>query len=94
MGGGAPRTNPPGKLRVPNFFATVEIAARSDLVMTLPSSLARTVADMGRFAALPPPLDPGHFAMSLAWHGRHQESPRHIWLRQTIVKAAAAVPQA
>ncbi len=27
------------KLRVPNFFAAVEIAARSDLIMTLPSSL-------------------------------------------------------
>lgn len=34
------------KVRVPSFFAAVEIAARSDLVMTLPSSLARTAADM------------------------------------------------
>lgn len=82
------------KLRVPNFFAAVEIAARSDLVMTLPASLARTAADMRRFTSLVPPLDLGHFAMSLAWHARHQESPRHIWLRKAIVKAAAAVSQA
>lgn len=77
------------KLRVPSFFAAVEIAARSDLVMTLPSSLARAAADMGRFVSLPPPLDLGRFAMSLAWHARQQDAPRHRWLRRTIVAAAA-----
>lgn len=76
------------KVRVPNFFAAVEIAARSDLVMTLPTSLALTAAGMGRFAALPPPLDLGRFAMSLVWHARHQDSPRHVWLRRVIVSAA------
>nr|WP_245432556.1 LysR substrate-binding domain-containing protein [Mesorhizobium loti] len=76
------------KLRVPNFFAAAEIAARSDLVMTLPSSLARAAATLGRFVALPPPLDLGLFTMSLAWHARQQDAPRHIWLRRAIVAAA------
>ena len=76
------------KLPVPNFFAAAEIAARSDLVMTLPSSLARAAATMGRFVALPPPLDLGLFTMSLVWHARQQDAPRHIWLRRTIVAAA------
>ncbi|WP_379073186.1 LysR family transcriptional regulator [Mesorhizobium sp. UC22_110] len=76
------------KLRVPNFFAAVEIAARSDLVMTLPSSLARAAATIGRFAALPPPLDLGVFTMSLAWHARQQDASRHVWLRRAIVAAA------
>jgi DNA-binding transcriptional LysR family regulator len=77
------------KLRVPNFFAAVEIAARSDLVMTLPSSLARTAGDMRRFVALRPPLDLGSFPMSLAWHARQQDAPRNVWLRKVIVAAAA-----
>jgi len=76
------------KLRVPNFFAAVEIAARSDLIMTLPSSLAVAAANMGRFVSLPPPLDLGRFTMSLAWHARQQDAPRHIWLRRAIVTAA------
>lgn len=83
-------------VRVPSFFAAVEIAARSDLVMTLPSSLAQTAAAMGRFVALPPPIDLGSFTMSLLWHARHQDDPRHVWLRRTVVAAAtmltAAVP--
>ncbi|OHV81095.1 LysR family transcriptional regulator [Rhizobium sp. LCM 4573] len=76
------------KLRVPNFFAAVEIAARSDLIMTLPSSLARAAASMRRLVSLPPPLDLDSFTMSLAWHARQQDAPRHIWLRRAIVAAA------
>ena len=81
-------------VRVPSFFAAVEIAARSDLIMTLPSSLAQTAAGMGRFVALPPPIDLGSFTMSLVWHVRHQHDPRHIWLRSTIVAAAAMMTAA
>jgi DNA-binding transcriptional LysR family regulator len=76
------------KLRVPNFFAAIEIAARSDLIMTLPSSLARAAANMRRFVSLPPPLDLGSFTMSLVWHARQQDAPRHKWLRRAIVTAA------
>ncbi|MDX0487387.1 LysR family transcriptional regulator [Sinorhizobium medicae] len=78
------------KVRVPSFFAAVEIAARSDLVITLPSSLART-ADMRRFVMTPPPLDLGSVVMSLAWHGRNQDAPRHVWLRRTIVTAVSDI---
>ncbi|ARQ03139.1 LysR family transcriptional regulator [Pseudorhodoplanes sinuspersici] len=81
-------------VRVPSFFAAVEIAARSDLVMTLPSSLAKTTAGMGRLVALAPPIDLGSFTMSLLWHARHQHDPRHIWLRSTIVAAATAMTAA
>lgn len=76
------------KVRVPNFFSAVEVAARSDLVMTLPASLARAAAGMGRFVTLPPPVDPGPLALSLLWHARHQDAPRHVWLRRLIVAAA------
>lgn len=79
------------RARVPSFLAAVEIAARTDLIMTLPASLARTAAGMGRFIALPPPLDLARFTMSLLWHTRRQDEPRHIWLRRTIVAAATAV---
>nr|WP_292072693.1 LysR family transcriptional regulator [Mesorhizobium sp.] len=76
-------------VRVPSFLAAVEIAARSDLIMTLPSSLAQVVG--GRFVSLPPPLDLGSFIMSLLWHARHQDEPRHVWLRHSIAAAATAL---
>lgn len=82
------------RVRVPGFLAAVEMAARSDLVMTLPSSLARTAADMRRFVSYPPPLDLGKVAMSLVWHARHQDAPRHVWLRKTIVDAVRDLHEA
>lgn len=79
------------KVRVPNFLAAVEIAASSDLVMTLPASLARTAAGARRFVTLPPPADPGPFTLSLLWHARHHDAPRHVWLRKILVRAAEAI---
>jgi len=74
--------------RLPNFFAALEIAACSDLVMTLPESLARMTIGAARFVMLPPPVDPGPIALNLLWHARHQDAPRHVWLRSLIVAAA------
>ena len=76
------------RARVPNFFAALEIAACSNLVMTLPESLARTTTGAARFVMLPPPVDLGPIALNLLWHARHQDVPRHVWLRSLIVAAA------
>lgn len=76
------------RMRAPSFFSAVEIAGRSDLVMTLPASLARAAAGMARLVALTPPVDPGRFALSLLWHARHHAAPRHIWIRRLVVAAA------
>jgi DNA-binding transcriptional LysR family regulator len=76
------------RVRVPNFLAALEIAAVSDLVMTLPASLAKTATGASRFVMLPPPFDPGRISLSLVWHARQQDAPKHIWLRRTIVAAA------
>jgi hypothetical protein len=66
----------------------MEIAASSDLVMTLPQSLARTAVGSARFVTLPPPVDPGPIAANLLLHARHHDEPRHIWRRSLIVAAA------
>ena len=79
------------KVRVPSFLAAVQIAARSDLVVTLPKSLARNAPDMKRFVMKKPPADPGGFTLSMVWHVRNQSSRRHVWLRNAIIDAVAQV---
>lgn len=76
------------RVRVPNFFAAAEIAAASDLMMTLPESLAGTAVAAERFVTRPPPIGPTRFTMSLLWHARHQDAPRHVWLRRLVATAA------
>ncbi len=79
------------RVRVPSFLAALEIVFASDLVMTLPSSLVRSSSMMNRFVAVPPPVKLPDFTMSLLWHARHQDAPRHVWLRQMMVDAAHAM---
>lgn len=79
------------KARVPSFFTALEIAAQSDLIITLPDSLAETGMARARFVMRQPPLPLGSFSMSLVWHARHHASARHRWLRQTIAAAAEAI---
>ncbi|KGJ02849.1 DNA-binding transcriptional regulator, LysR family [Paracoccus halophilus] len=78
------------RVRIPSFLAAMDMVSRSELVMTLPETLART-ADVKRFAILPPPMDLPGFTMSLLWHKRYQDAPPHIWLREAIVTAAASI---
>ncbi len=75
-------------VRVPSFLGAMEIAARSDLAMTLPASMALVGGAAGRFVFLPPPLDLNRFAMSLVWHARRHDDPRHFWIRGVVVEAA------
>jgi DNA-binding transcriptional LysR family regulator len=85
------RRQPPSGGRDEPVLAAVEIVAGSDLVVTLPASLARRGADSGRLVAVAAPLDLGSFTISLAWHARHQDEPRHAWLRRLGVAAAATL---
>jgi DNA-binding transcriptional LysR family regulator len=73
----------------PNFLAAMEIVARTNLITTLPESLLSIETAIGRFVTQKPPLKLDRFPISLVWHARHQESPRHIWVRQGVVAAAA-----
>jgi len=70
--------------RITNFIPAPFVVASSDLVVTLPASLA-----LRTFGALPlrwfkaplaiPPTD-----ASMVWHERSQSDPAHRWLREQI----------
>lgn len=78
------------RVRAPSFLAAVEIAAHSDLMLTLPVSLVHTAAASGRLVARPSPVKLAPIAMDLFWHARFQNEARHIWLRSVIVDVATA----
>lgn len=86
LGGGKRRI----RVRAPSFLAAVEIAAQSDLMLTLPVSLTRTLAVSGRLVALPSPVKLAPISMDLFWHARFQNEPRHVWLRSLVVDVATA----
>lgn len=74
-------------VRLPHFMAAPLVVAQTDMVLTVPSGLARRVAVLAPLAILPPPIDLGGFDVSVAWHERLQDDPAHTWFRREVVSA-------
>lgn len=82
-------------LRVPHFFSAPTLIARSDLVLTAPTALARVLPPNSPLAVLPAPLPLPEHAIAMIWHERFSEDPGHRWLREQIgaVSTKAAHPR-
>jgi DNA-binding transcriptional LysR family regulator len=75
-------------LRIPHFYSALAIVARSDLVLTAPTALARLAAKKPKVVTLSPPLRlPGH-SVDLVWHERFSKDPAHAWLRELLAGVA------
>ena len=80
-------------LRIPHFYSALAIVARSDLVLTAPTTLARLAPKKPEVVALSPPLRlPGH-SVNLVWHERFSKDPAHAWLREVLADVAREIQQ-
>jgi DNA-binding transcriptional LysR family regulator len=77
-------------LRVPHFIAGAMLVADSDMILTLPSRLARRLADKLPVVLLDMPLPVAPFAPAMIWHARCHGDPAHAWVRQQLVDVVAA----
>ena len=76
-------------LRVPHFTVVPMVLERSDLILTLPSRVARVYQQRGNFKSLPPPVPIAPADVAVHWHGRFERDPGNRWLRETIVELFA-----
>lgn len=76
---------------VPFFGAALELAARSDYVLTVSERLAHARADELGLRVLEPPLPLPPYTLSMVWHPRFDADPAHRWLRETLLAAAATL---
>lgn len=74
-------------LRLPHFSAAPHIVAQSNLLLTLPASIAQNMAkDLGLVMKNPPVYLDG-FEYYLVWHARQHNNVAHRWLRTQIALA-------
>jgi DNA-binding transcriptional LysR family regulator len=73
-------------LTVSDARAAVRCVANSDLVATVPESLAGDAVSTGRLAALTPPFALPTADVYLWWHARVHNDPSHLWWRGMILK--------
>lgn len=79
-------------VRVPQFGSALAIAARSDLILTAPSSLIAAEGAEAGLVSLAPPLPLPEHAIAVHWHPRFSEDPGHRWLRAALVEATRDLP--
>jgi DNA-binding transcriptional LysR family regulator len=76
-------------LRVPHFTVVPMVLARTDLLLTLPSQVARAYEADGRFKSLPVPLPIPPAEVAVHWHERFERDAGNRWLRERMVELFA-----
>lgn len=72
-------------LRVPHFTVVPMVLARTDLLLTLPSQVARAYEADGRFKSLPVPLPIPPAEVAVHWHERFERDAGNRWLRELMI---------
>ena len=78
-------------LSVNHFSVAREILATTDLIAVLPTRFASTRVAREQLAMQPIPIPTPEVVVHLAWHQRNAESPAHMWFKQKLMEAAAAM---
>jgi len=73
-------------LRVPHFTVVPMVLERSDLILTLPSRVARVYQRRGNFKSLPPPVPIPPADVAAHWHERFERDPGSRWLREMVME--------
>jgi DNA-binding transcriptional LysR family regulator len=71
-------------LSLSSYLAAPFAVGNSDMIATLPESVAKALAKQAGCVVLEAPLALPMLAVSLYWHERHHRDAAHAWLRQFI----------
>jgi DNA-binding transcriptional LysR family regulator len=82
-------TVPPERVRIvsQSFLLSALFVEQTDLILTVPSGVARLLAARNSVEAVAPPLKLPEFDVKQYWHERFHNDPGNKWLRQTIARA-------
>lgn len=73
---------------VPYFLTALQLAARTDHVLTISERVAAQMAPSLGLRVLEPPLPLRPYALSLVWHPRFDGDAGHRFLREAFTRAA------
>lgn len=71
-------------VRMPHFFAALEIIANTDFMILLPEHFVRRYVDSDKFSIIDPPFEIPMFDISMFWHARMHHEPLHTWFRKFV----------
>ena len=74
------------KLVVPQFMVLPLVIANSDLLVIMPSGLAKAFSQLVPIKILRPPMPLRPYDIRVYWHERFHQDPANRWLRRSIVE--------
>lgn len=77
-----------------HYLVAALLAEQPDLIVTVPSRLARLQANNPRVALCPPPFAIPSFELKMAWSPLLQNNPDHQWMRRLILEIGRDSEQA
>ena len=78
-------------VRTPYYTALPLLISNSDLVVLLPSRIARIFASQTDVVALPAPMELPEFDVRMHWHPRHETNPALNWLLERIASVGRSL---
>ncbi|MGA6928401.1 MAG: LysR family transcriptional regulator [Pseudolabrys sp.] len=74
------------RLMVPQFMVLPLVIASSDLLVIMPSRLAKAFSQLVPIKILRPPVPLRPYDIRVYWHERFHHDPANRWLRRTLVQ--------
>jgi DNA-binding transcriptional LysR family regulator len=73
-----------------HYFSACQIAAGTDLLLTVPRSYALHVSSLLPIAVVPLPIKLKAFPIVAYWHASTHDDPAHAWFRQCVMETIDA----
>ena len=80
------------EISTPSFFLAPQLVVGTDRIATITTRLALKYAEILPIKLVPLPIDIPVLVEVLHWHRAHNQDPAHLWFRQVLKAAVAALP--
>jgi DNA-binding transcriptional LysR family regulator len=81
-------------LRLPFYIPAILAIAQTDLVLTVPRTLANVTKQISTLRTIEPPRELKPFPYFMSWHPRLTNEPAQVWLRDQVRIAARSITSA
>ena len=72
------------RLRCQHYYAACRVVESSDLLLTMPETYARIIAQNTDIEVLAPPLEMPSIDVHLYWHKAYEQEPALVWFRDLL----------
>lgn len=72
-------------LQVHSYLDAPRVLAVTDMICTMPTPIAQTLAKEHKLKVIPLPVEKFELPLYIMWHTSMMQNPAHIWLRNFII---------